>query len=169
MNVLRRNPRRRGLSLLEVEVSLLIFMFGTVALMAFPSTLHDSTSFSQTRVEASRIAQTVLEYILAQPFDQTPTTPPPNASTAGLNISNNNQASPTSFTVTSYMFPGLSSTVTYTCYVTMSDPSASEANYQGLLNTTHVFTIRVQYIDPDPKHKNTVQKYEITGYKIKGP
>lgn len=168
MNVLRRNGRRRGLSLLEVEVSLLIFMFGTVALMAFPSTLHDSTSFSQTRIEAARVAQTVLDYLLSIPYDPTfdkpLKTPPPDNQT----ITNNNQSNPVRFNATSAMIPGLSDSTTYVCYVTMSDPVNTDPNYQKILNGIHIFTVRVQYTDPDPKHKGIQQKYEITGYKIKG-
>lgn len=151
---------RRGLSLLEVEVSLLIFMFGVVALMAFPSTLTGSTEFNELRLGAARIAQHVLEAELAQPFDG-PILPPPPGS-ANLPLS-------TPITIDSRTTPGLDTATTpYQCVVITNWPT--DPNLQYIM---YYVTVQVRYHDTDTKRYDRTQAYdkvyEITGYKSKVP
>lgn len=151
---------RRGLSLLEVEVSLLIFMIGVVALMAFPSTLTGSTQFNELRLGAARIAQHVLEAELAQPFDG-PILPPPPGS-AGLPLY-------TTVPIDNTTTPGLATTATtYQCVVITNWPT--DPNLQYIM---YYVTVQVRYHDTDTKRYDRTQSYdkvyEITGYKSKVP
>lgn len=151
-----QRARQRGLSLLEVEVSLLIFMLGVIALMAFPSTLKDSTDFNELRLGAARIAQHVLEAELAQPFDG-PLLPPPPGSP--------NLPMQTTVTINDTTTPGLATVYTpYTCTVYTSWPSDPNLHY-----IMYSVTVQVRYRDTDPKRSGGMQTYEITGYKTKVP
>lgn len=155
-----KRSARRGLSLLEVEVSLLIFMFGVVALMAFPSVLHEGTEFSEVRLGAARIAQHVLEAELAQPFDGPILPDPPGSSTLPKY---------TTVTIDSTTTPGLATVNTpYSCVVITNWPT--DPNLQYIM---YYVTVQVRYHDTDVKRydrtKSYDKVYEITGYKSKVP
>lgn len=131
---------RRGLSLLEVEVSLLIFMFGVVALMAFPSTLQTGSRFAEQRVQGAFIAQHLLEQELANSYLYELG---PSSSWTDLSTS---------------QFPGLQTEDKYQYRVLRAD-------HPVLGPSVRIITLEVRHLERDPKRNGTYQTYAITGYK----